>query len=92
MVQQNRKALYAQLKISAQDAPNRGAVFKFEEFRQLVTTTWSPDCSVSFPVFILKRFMAVTYLLGALRSKQFERFRSGGLEAIEYLRDNRDDH
>ena len=40
--------------------------------------------------WILLRFSAVTLLLGCLRSEQFNRFREGGLRAIEWLRDNRD--
>ena len=40
--------------------------------------------------FIMLRFCAVTLLLGCLRSEQFNRFREGGLSAIEWLRANRD--
>ena len=78
------------LKESAKDAANRGSVFKFEEFRLLVTTLYDRDCKLPFPVWIQKRFIAVSFLLGALRSKQFMRFRNGGLEAVEFMRDNRD--
>ena len=78
---------------SAVDAPNRGSVFSYEEFRILATTTYDPAKGVPFHVFIQYRFMGTTLLFGALRSEQFDRFRKGGLEAIEYLRDNRDtDH
>ena len=40
--------------------------------------------------WIMLRFCAVTILLGCLRSEQFNRFREGGLSAIEWLRANRD--
>ena len=91
-MQQQKRTLYARLKVSARDAPNKGAIFSFEEFSSLVTSTWTPDCSVDFSMWILQRFMAVTFLLGALRSEQFDRFRLGGLESIEELSDNRDHH
>ena len=92
LVTQERKGVHARLQESAKDAPNKGCIFSFEEFRKLVTTTWTPDCKVDFCKWMLKRFMCVTHLLGALRSEQFDRFRRGGLDAIEWLRDNRDHH
>ena len=92
LVTQERKGVHARLEESAKDAPNKGCIFSFEEFRKIVTTTWTPDCNVDFCKWMLKRFMCVTHLLGALRSEQFDRFRRGGLDAIEWLRDNRDHH
>lgn len=91
LVQQNKRWIYGLLKASAKDAPNRGSVFEFDEFRTLVTTTFKPE-DVCFPVWVLKRFMAVSLLLGALRSEQFDRFREGGLASIEFLRENRDEN
>ena len=40
--------------------------------------------------YICLRFCAVTLLLGCLRSEQFNRFREGGLEAVEWIRNNLD--
>ena len=93
LVGQKRAWMDGLLAESAADAPNRGSVFKFEEFQKLITTMYNRACNSAFPVWVLYRFIAVSLLLGALRSKQFKRFREGGLEAIEYVRENRDvDH
>ena len=78
------------LKASAVGAPNRGSVFSFEEFKILVMTCYDPAKGVPFAVVTQKRFMGISLLLGALRTEQFTRFRKGGLEAIEWLRDNID--
>ena len=85
----------ARLKESAKGAANRGSVFSFDDFRRLVTTVFADVADkhdIHFPDFMLQRFMAVSLLLGALRSEQFERFRSGGLGSIEFLRDNKDEN
>ena len=79
------------LAVSAVDAPNRGSVFSFEEFKLLTTITFDAKKGIPFPVWIRKRFLGVTLLFGALRSEQLHRFRKGGLKSIEYLLDNKDD-
>ena len=62
------------------DAPNRaGKVFTFAEFKTLLTTAWDPDGEYSYPEYLVRRFISFCFLLGALRSVQMERFRSGGL-------------
>ena len=76
---------------SAADAPNRGSVFSFEEFQVLATTEFAIALALPFPVWIQKRFIALTLLFGALRSEQLDRFRQGGLQAIEFLDTNRDE-
>ena len=91
LVCQKRAWVQRMLALSAVDAPNRGSVFSFEEFKVLVTTGYDPAKGVPFAVVIQKRFMAITLLLGALRTEQFSRFRKGGLEAIEWLHDNKDE-
>ena len=75
--------------MTAHDAPNRGAVFAFEEFRQIVLHKYSVDCPTNFVDWIQKKFMAVTLLLGALRTEQFDRFRCGGLRNIKWEPENR---
>ena len=40
--------------------------------------------------WIIWAFCAKSFLLGALRSEQFDRFRKGGLAAVTFYRDNRD--
>ena len=92
LVTQERKSVYARLEVSARNAPNKGTIFSFEEFRTIITTPWSPDCRADFSLWMNQRFMAVTLLLGALRSEQFDRFRKGGLDSVEWNRDNRDHH
>ena len=92
LVSQKRAWVERLLAKSAVDAPNRGSVFTFEEFKILATTSYDPAKGVAFPVFIQKRFMGTTLLFGALRSEQFTRFRKGGLEAIEWLHDNKDEN
>ena len=79
--------------MSAADAPNKGSVFTFEEFKVLTTTLFDRELGIPFPKWLNKRFMAISLLLGALRSEQFCRFRKGGLRSIEWLMDNKDtDH
>ena len=79
--------------MSAADAPNKGSVFTFEEFKVLTTKLFDPEQGIPFPTWLSKRFMAISHLLGALRSEQFSRFRKGGLRSIEWLMDNKDtDH
>ena len=79
--------------MSAADAPNKGSVFAFEEFKVLTTTLFDPELGIPFPEWLSKRFMAISLLLGALRSEQFCRFRKGGLGSIEWLMNSKDtDH
>ena len=93
LVTEKRAWIDRLLKHSAKDAPNRGSVFSFEEFQVLVTSEFLVALMIPFPVWILKRFMAITLLFGALRSEQFDRFRTGGVQSIEFLKNNRDtDH
>ena len=78
------------LKESSKSSPNRaGSVFAYDEFRRLLMTPYRKD-ALDLIEFILLRFSSVTLLLGCLRSEQFNRFREGGLDAIEWLRDNLD--
>ena len=64
-----------------------------EEFKVLTTKLFDPEQGIPFPKWLSKRFMAISHLLGALRSEQFSRFRKGGLRSIEWLMDNKDtDH
>ena len=89
---QKKSWLKGLLKESAKDAPNKGSIFTFEEFKALVTTEWSPDCGENFIAWISARFPAVTLLLGALRSEQFDRFRKAGLDGITFNYGNIDNH
>ena len=90
---QRRAWIKSLLAISSKDANNKGSVFTFEEFRKLSTTLFDPSLGIPFPEWIMKRFMAITLLFGALRTEQFKRFREGGLESIEWLTNNIDkDH
>ena len=78
------------LKQTAKTSPNRaGSVFAYDEFRRLLLTPYK-KAAVDLIEWIMLRFCAVTLLLGCLRSEQFNRFRDGGLAAIEWLRDNQD--
>jgi hypothetical protein len=90
LVSQKKGWIRQLLKVSAKDAPNRGSVFTFGEFKKLVTTKFEDVVDICFPVFIVNRFLAVSLLLGALRTEQLDRFRSGGLNAIEFDRTNKD--
>ena len=90
---QRRAWIKSLLAISAQDANNKGSVITFDEFRKLSTTLFDPSLGIPFPEWVLKRFMAITLLFGALRTEQFNRFREGGLESVEFLTTNIDkDH
>ena len=92
LVQQNKKRVYAMLKASAVDAPNKGSVFSVEEFKKLALTPYDESSKIAFPVWCQHRFMGISILLAALRTEQFRRFRKGGLEGIEFLRNNRDEN
>ena len=91
LVCQQKRWVHQRLRESSKDAPNKGYVFSFEEFSQLLSARWNKELEVDFVTWIMKRFMAVSFLLGALRSEQFDRFRCGGLESIEWDRENKDD-
>ena len=92
LVSQKKPWMNKLLKESARNASNRGFVFEFDEFRQLITTEWSPDCGIDFIRWVSTRFPAVTLLLGALRSEQLDRFRGAGLQGIDFNRENKDNH
>ena len=82
------------MKESAETAPNRaGKVFTIGEFQKLLTTIWviaMIDQGVSLADWLILAFCAKSFLLGALRGEQFDRFRKGGLDSVTYYRDNRD--
>ena len=80
----------ALMKASARDAPNKGRPFTFDQFSRLITAKWDPEGDYNFVEFTVKRFMAHSFLLGALRSTQFDRFRTGGMQAIVWNRENKD--
>ena len=90
MVSQNKPWIRKLLRVSAKNAPNRGSVFSFDEFKRLVTARFEDVQGICFPEFILNRFIAVSLLLGALRTEQLDRFRKGGLQAIEFQSKNKD--
>ena len=82
------------LRESAKDAPNRaGKVFRIFEFRQLLMSVWivSMANQISLVDWIILAFCAKSFLLGALRAEQFDRFRKGGVSGITFYRDNMDD-
>jgi len=89
LVQQHSAEVKARLKESAKDAPNKGSIFRFEQFRTLLTKEYNRESGMPFPVWVNKRFLALSVLLGALRSEQLNRFREGGLSSIEWIKDNR---
>ena len=89
LVKQHAPEMEARLKESARNAPNKGSIFRFEDFRTLLTKGYNRETGMPFPVWVNKRFLAMCVLLGALRSEQLNRFREGGLASIEWLRDNR---
>ena len=80
----------ALVKESARDAPNKGRPFTFDQFSRLMSAKWDPEGELNFVEFTVQRFMAHTFLLGAMRSEQFDRFRAGGLEAITWNKENKD--
>ena len=71
------------LKETSKDAPNRaGKVFTIFEFKKLLTMLWIVTMSdtISLVEWIILAFCAKTFLLGALRTENFERFRNGGIQ------------
>ena len=86
---------------SAEGAPNKaGRAFVFADFKKLLTTTWNKDMdiynsqnvlvSLCLAEFLVWSFSSKTILLGALRSRQYDRFRLGGTAGIKMMRGNRD--
>ena len=88
LVKQHTPEVEARLKESAKDAPNKGSVFRFDEFKVLLTQEYSKESGMPFPEWVNKRFLALCILLGALRSEQLNRFREGGLASIEFIKNN----
>ena len=74
---------------SAKDAPNRGSVFSFEEFHDVVVSEWSAECGTNLADWLSKKFMTLSLLLGALRTEQFDRFRHCGLKNVIFDLENR---
>ena len=69
----------------------RRVVFAFDEFKKLLTTTWNKDMDIiCLAEFLIWSFSSKTILLGALRSRQYDRFRLGGTAGIKMMRGNRD--
>ena len=76
---------------SAEGAPNKaGRAFVFADFKKLLTTTWNKDMDICLAEFLIWSFSSKTILLGALRSRQYDRFRLGGTAGIKMMRGNRD--
>ena len=89
-----RLEAFALLRETAKDAPNRaGKVFRIFEFKKLLTALWIVAMAdqISLVEWIILSFCAKSFLLGALRAEQFERFRAGGVSGITFYLDNRDD-
>ena len=69
--------------LEVKDAPNRaGKVFTIHEFKKLLTMMWivTMSDSISLVEWIILAFCAKTFLLGALRNENFQRFRNGGVQ------------
>ena len=87
LVNGNRRELMRELEVSAQARSNRkGEPFTFDECRQLMTQGFRDlppdhDAYISFPLFLQLRFVGYTFILGALRTTQFQRFNAGGVRA-----------
>ena len=82
------------LRETAEDAPNRaGKVFTSNEFKKLLMSVWVVAMAdkISLVDWILLAFCAKSFLLGALRAEQFDRFRAQGMESITFYRENQDD-
>ena len=84
-VNEKRGDLLRLMKESAVNAPNRKAgVLSFTEFQLLLTFEWDPLKSLSWIEWLALKFTSTTLLLGAMRTKQFLRFRKGGLGRISW--------
>ena len=82
------------LKETSEDAPNRaGKVFTSNEFKKLLVSLWVVAMAdkISLVEWIVLAFCAKSFLLGALRAEQFDRFRGQGMQSITFYRENRDD-
>ena len=70
--------------VSAEDSPNQaGRVFTLDEFQTLLTSEWTKESGVCLADWLLESFCAKTFLLGALRTEQMNRFRAGGLQSTK---------
>ena len=70
--------------VSAEDSPNQaGKVFSFDEFQTLLTSEWTKESGVCLADWLIESFCAKTFLLGALRTEQMNRFRAGGLQSTK---------
>ena len=70
--------------VGAEDSPNQaGRVFTLEEFRTLLTSEWTSESEVCLADWLVESFCAKTFMLGALRTEQMNRFRAGGLQSTK---------
>ena len=74
----------------------RGRVFKFQDYKALLTQDFREELEpedvgyMNFAEYLSYLFVALSFLLGALRSIQFNLFRKAGLRHCEFDRDNID--
>ena len=83
LVAQRRSWLANLLKQSAKTKPNRkGGICTFSEFRTMLRQPYRTDLDeddglfLTFADYLCYLFVAMTFLLGALRTTQFVRFRN----------------
>ena len=87
LVNGHRPELHRELEVSAQGRYNRkGEPFTLDECRSMMVQEYRDlpednDAFMLFPLFLQLRFVAFTFILGALRTVQFDRFNAGGVQA-----------
>ena len=77
-------------RMNESDTGNSGGIFSVSELKNLFTWEWTLDCGICFVNWIMLRFQFVTFLLCALRSENFDRFRSIGIDGITFHYEHRD--
>ena len=76
--------------MNANDTGNTGGIFSVAELKKLVSWEWTIECGICFVSWLVIRFEFLTFLLCALRTENFDRFRDICIDGITFHPDHRD--
>ena len=77
-------------RMNANDTGNTGGIFSVAELKKLVSWEWTIECGICFVSWLVIRFEFLTFLLCALRTENFDRFRDICIDGITFHPDHRD--
>ena len=76
--------------MSESQSGNNAGIFTATELKHLFAFKWTRDTAICFVNWIVLRFQFLTMILCALRTENFERFRSVCVEGLKFHYEHRD--